>query len=326
MNVGEIEIHPLGAESMGVRSLCTKIVTPDITLLLDPSAALSMRHSLEPHPMEYQTLMHTLQSIFVAARQADVISISHYHFDHVRPGFTDFRYTFSSLEELQRIFEGKHVIAKDNRERINPSQRRRGFYFERDVRDIVERIDWSDSKRFEFGDTTVSCSHPLPHGPDDTRLGFVIATTIEYGDKRVLFAPDVQGPVSVDTCRYILSCKPDLAIVGGPPIYLSRFLNRDREAAMNSMKTLSTSISTLIIDHHLMRNEEWSTWLQPVYHEANQAGHKVSTMAEFAGLENQCLEAKRPQLYREQPPSEVFLHWVESTDEYKQTHLPPFSE
>ena len=87
MKLGEIEINPLAAESLGVRSLCTHVVTPDISILFDPSVALAKRYNLEPHPTEYLALKRTLSNIFQVATDSDILSISHYHFDHVRPGF-----------------------------------------------------------------------------------------------------------------------------------------------------------------------------------------------------------------------------------------------
>ncbi|MFW9799938.1 MAG: hypothetical protein ACFFD9_05850, partial [Candidatus Thorarchaeota archaeon] len=293
MRIGKIEAVPIAAETLGVRSLCTKVSTPDITILLDPSAALAMRGGLEPHPQEYRLLMKSLERILTEARTSDVLSVSHYHYDHVRPGFTDFRYNLSSREELQRIFEGKVVFAKDNREHVNASQRKRGFYFERDVNGVAEEIQWSDGKAYSFGETKVRYSHPLPHGPVETNLGYIIATTIEHLDTRVLFAPDVQGPLVEDTLEYILSQEPEVAIVGGPPIYLNRFSDSQKKSALSSLKLLASRVPLLIVDHHLMRSNEWDTWLNPVMAEASKAGNDVKTMAEMAGLEIACLEAKR---------------------------------
>ncbi|MFX1368287.1 MAG: MBL fold metallo-hydrolase [Promethearchaeota archaeon] len=323
MKTGEITIEPLASESMGVRSMCTLVKTPDIEILFDPSAALSMRYGLEPHPLEYQALLDKLQRIFVAARKADILSISHFHFDHCRPGFTDFRYNLSSREELQRMFEGKIVLAKDNRENINPSQRRRGFYFEKDVKEHVKDIIWADGESFSFGSTTITYSHVLPHGPPGTRLGFVLATTVEYDGVRFLYAPDVQGPVSTDSLTYLKSAEANIAIVGGPPTYLSKFIEADRNAARDSLKQLASNTPFLAVDHHLLRSEDWHTWLDPVRSKAESLGHTVTTMAEMAGTELSCLEANRKRLYDSHPPSQLFLDWTLATDDYKQRNLPP---
>ena len=323
MIVGDIEIEPLAAESMGVRSMCLRLSTPDVSMVLDPSAALSMRYGLEPHPAEYRRLETSLQSIFVAARKADVISISHYHYDHVRPGFTNFRYNFSSREELQRMFEGKTVLAKDNRENINASQRRRGFYFQKDVGDIVDEIRWADGQSYSFGQTTVSYSRPLPHGPSASELGYVIATRVAHGDRQVLFVPDVQGPVDRESLSYCISVKPDIALVGGPPLYLDRFEESHRQAALYSLAVMAPLFPLLVVDHHLMRSSEWHAWLSPVMNAATRAGNKVMTMGELAGVEVSCLEANRESMYSDMPPSEEFMKWAGEDDDYKEQNKPP---
>ncbi|MFX1262209.1 MAG: hypothetical protein ACFFAZ_08990 [Promethearchaeota archaeon] len=323
MRTGEIEVVPLAAESLGVRSFCTLVKTPDISMALDPSAALAMRERLEPHPIEYQTLIKSLERIFVESRKADVLSISHYHYDHVRPGFTDFRYNLSSREELRRLFDGKVILAKDNRDNINPSQRRRGFYFEKDVQPISERLNWSDGRTFEFGATKVVCSKPLSHGPYDTRLGYVIATSIEHEGHSVTFAPDLQGPVVQEDLKYILSTSPDILLVGGPPIYLRKFEEHHRQSAFLSLTSLATRIPLVVVDHHLMRSKKWSSWLHPIKEVAESAGNHIVSVAESLAIENRCLESTRPSLYSEYPPSPEFMHWTEASDDYKKSNIPP---
>lgn len=299
------------------------VSTPDVKLLLDPSAALAMREGREPHPREYHRLMKTLEQILVEARRVDILSVSHYHYDHVRPGFTNFRYNLSSRDELQRVFQDKIVFAKDNRENVNPSQRRRGFFFEKDVSGVAEEIRWVDGQSYSFGETTVSHSKPLPHGPIDTNLGSIIATTVEHAGSRVLFAPDVQGPVVSDTLSFILSNNLDAAIVGGPPVYLKRFEDTHRHAALASLMELAARIPILVVDHHLMRSKGWKEWLNPVTNAASKAENTVMTMAEMAGLEPYCMESIREDLYSMYPPRPEFMNWVNATDKYKAGNLPP---
>ncbi|MHA1936142.1 MAG: hypothetical protein ACW97A_12765 [Candidatus Thorarchaeota archaeon] len=323
MMIGEMEVIPLAAESMGVRSMCTSINTPDLRMVLDPSAALSMRYQLEPHPQEYRTLQQSLEDIFVEVRKADIVSISHYHFDHVRPGFTDYRYTFGSREELLRMFEGKTVLAKDNRENINPSQRRRGFYFQKDLQGYAEEIKLVDGKELQFGNTVLRFSNPLPHGPEDTHLGFVLSLEIEYDGSRVLFAPDVQGPVVKATLEFIQSVQYDMLIVGGPPIYLRQFTELDRQTALNSLSVLASSSPIILVDHHLIRSLDWSSWLEPVRTVAEQADCKLVSAADIVGGDYRYLENNRPAIYANEPPNEEFMDWTRATDEYKRAHKPP---
>ncbi len=325
MQVGEIEVVPLAAESLGVRSFCTLVKTPDLRLVLDPSAALAMRERLEPHPFEYQILIKSLERIFIESKKADVLSISHYHYDHVRPGFTDFRYNLSSREELQRLFDGKTILAKDNRENINASQRRRGFYFEKDVKPTSEKIHWSDGSTFDFGATKVICSKPLSHGPSDTKLGYVVATTIEYEGNSVMFAPDLQGPIVQEDLAYILSASPDLLLVGGPPLYLKKFEEHHRRSAFQSLTKLVTEIPLVVVDHHLMRSKDWLEWLSPIKTAAERVSNQILSVADSLGVESRCLESMRSTLYSDHPPGSEFIHWTEATDEYKKNNLPPLN-
>jgi len=323
MRLGEIEITPLAAESLGTRSLCTMVVTPDVNLLLDPSAALAKRYNLEPHPTEYLTLKKSLRTIMKAAAESDVLSVSHYHYDHVRPGFDNQLYNLSSRNERREMFAGKIVLAKDNRENINPSQRRRGFYFEKDIKDVVAKIEWADDRLFKFDDTKLTYSPPLPHGPAESRLGFVLATIVEYSGSRFMFAPDVQGPIVQETLQYILQVAPSLLIIGGPPIYLSRFTDKEREVALNSLVVLASTIPTLVVDHHLMRDNTWKDWMSPVLSASEKADTKVLTMAELSESENLFLEAKREERYKTHPPSEDFLNWAQAAEDFKLKHPPP---
>jgi predicted metallo-beta-lactamase superfamily hydrolase len=323
MQVGEIDVTPIGAESLGVRSLCTLVKTPDLTLLLDPSAALARRYKLEPHPSEYRQLMEILKLIRRASREADFLSISHYHFDHVRPGFKNCVYNLSSKGERKEMFTGKRILAKDNRDKINPSQRRRGYYFEKDVGEVAKEVDWVDGKTMELGRTRLVFSHPLPHGPKASPMGFVLSTLVEHEGVRFLYAPDVQGPVCRESLAYFLDLRPDVAIVGGPPTYLSKFSEQDEQAALYSLTQLATVTPTLIVDHHNMRDEHWQIWISPVRAAGERAGNLVLTMAEASGVPPNPLEAERKRLYEENPPSEEFMAWCDASQEFKMDNLPP---
>lgn len=323
MHLDDIEIIPIASESLGVRSLCTMVKTPDISILLDPSAALAKRFSLEPHPLEYRTLRDILKDIRFHANEASILSISHYHYDHIRPGFENYLYNLSTRDERKDMLRGKIVYAKDNRENINTSQRRRGYYFMKDVKSVIQDIQWADDRVFQVGDTTITYSAPLPHGSNNSPLGFVLATSIEYSGKRFLFAPDVQGPTSKDTLAYLLSIESDLAIIGGPPLYLNQFSVDKANSAFYSLSLLARAIPTLVVDHHNMRGGDWKTWSNPLLKISKESGNKLLSMAECAGKDERYLESQRKQLYLDNPPSEEFMNWTHASEEYKIQNIPP---
>lgn len=323
MHLDDIEIIPIAAESLGVRSLCTMVRTPDVSILLDPSAALAKRYALEPHPLEYQALRNALVEIHAYAREASILSISHYHYDHIRPGFENCLYNLSTRDERKEMFTDKTVYAKDNRENINASQRRRGYYFLKDVQPVIREIQWADRRSYHIGNTTITYSHPLPHGSHDSPLGFILATTIEYSGSRFLFAPDIQGPTSKDTLSYILDIAPQLAILGGPPLYLNQFSTGNAHLAFYSLSLLAVAIPTLVVDHHNMRGGDWESWSLPLHKRSEEVGGRLLSFAELAGKEEQRLELQRKQLYQDSPPSEEFLSWTHASEEYKIQNTPP---
>ena len=141
-----------------------------------------------------------------------------------------------------------------------------------------------------------------------------------------MFAPDVQGPIVQGTLQYILQVAPDLLIVGGPPIYLSRFKDKEREAARNSLTVLASTIPTLVVDHHLMRDKSWKDWMHPILKSSETAGNRVLTMAELSGEHSMLLEAEREENYLTNPPSEEFMNWAESSEEFKLKHPAPIPE
>ena len=64
--------------------------TPDVKVLLDAGISLCpYRFSLPPHPIEFQTIAKLRGRIAEAADTAEVVTISHYHFDHHTPSFED---------------------------------------------------------------------------------------------------------------------------------------------------------------------------------------------------------------------------------------------
>jgi len=323
MQLDKIEVIPIAAESLGVRSLCTMIKTPDVSILLDPSAALAKRYGLEPHPMEYRTLQESMNEIRNQARDASILSFSHFHYDHGRPGFRNCLYNLTTRNERKELATGKTVFAKDYRENINASQRRRGYYFLKDVKPVVEDIQWVDGKRFTFGNTSITYSHPLPHGPNDSPLGFVLATTIEHSGTRVLFAPDIQGPISKEILSYILTIEPKLAIIGGPPLYLNKVSKQEIQSALYCLSNLAVSIPTIVVDHHNMCGGNWKEWSKPVLNVCNDYGNTLLSMAELAGKEEQCFESNRKELYLDYPPSDEFLNWTHASEEYKVQNMPP---
>jgi predicted metallo-beta-lactamase superfamily hydrolase len=325
MVLPKIKFLPLISESMGARSLCTYIETPDIKILMDPGVSLGQRWNLLPHPTEYRILMESRKRIAEFAEKSEVVTISHYHFDHCTPSFIDYLWTFSNPEASNQIFHDKLVLAKDYRNKINPTQRRRGWMLRKQMDNVVNEFRPADGQSFTFGDTMIHFSKPMFHGESDTALGWVVMVSVSIETERVLHASDVQGPMVATTSQSILDVNPSLLYLGGPPQYLTgyRVDQQTIEKAQKYLRTFSRRISTLIIDHHLLRGQGWKSFMQPISDVAATEAHHVFTAAEYRGQRNQPLESERRKLYEEDPPSTEFLNWCHLPKEQQRVTPPP---
>jgi predicted metallo-beta-lactamase superfamily hydrolase len=326
--LNKIKITPIAAESFGVRSMCTLVETPDVTVLLDAGVSLCpYRFSLPPHPIEFKTIQKLRESVAEAASKAQVVTISHYHFDHHTPSYEDWLVNWTEANETARqIYQDKKVLMKNPRDKINASQRQRAWLFQKTGGKYAEALETADGKAFAFGkETVLRFSEAVPHGPDDSMLGWVVMTLVEYAGERFLFAPDVQGPMSTHTLELIKATKPQAIMIGGPPFYLGGFKVSEAqlELGLKNLVAVVEAVPLTILEHHALRDESWQQRTKQVYAKAAEMGHKVVTAAEFAGHENSFLEAKRKMLYVENPPPKEFEKWMREGVTEKSSTKPP---
>lgn len=276
-------VKPLASDSLGVRSMATYIKTDDCKILIDPSAALGpKRYRLEPHQKEHEMLFKIKQEISNIAEKCDILTISHYHYDHYDPN--------------EVFYKNKKVFAKDISKNINKSQTQRGKKFKENVESMCELI-YSDDSSHNFGKTNISFSPAFFHGPEDVSLGYVVMTSIDDGLKKVLHASDVQGPITQSATEYIIEQKPDLLIMDGPPTIFKgwKISGKDIDnAAENLLKIIEETKCEVILDHHLLRDIRYKENFPKPY---ELKGSKVKTFAEYLGNENNTLEAHRKELW-----------------------------
>ncbi len=320
-----LRIVPIGFESMGVRSMCTFVETPDVRVLIDAGVALGPRFRKLPHPREYQARNECRARIREYASKADVILVSHYHNDHHTPNYTETVWLGSSAEEAEQIYRDKTVLVKDIRNAINFNQRRRGWMFQQFVKRIGGKCEVADGKTFEYGATKIKISAPVPHGEERTELGWVVMATLESEDKRILYTSDVQGPMSKVTTRLILKEKPNFAILGGPPTYLEglKVEKASIRGGIENATRIAGRIPELVVEHHVLRSAEWENQTKPVRDEGARVGHKVMTAAEYLGVPLMLLESKREQLYEQEPVSEEFQKWTQLHRDKRRQQAPP---
>lgn len=323
----DIHVVPLAAESLGVRSMCTYVETPDLRLLLDAGVSLCPnRFGLPPHPQELQAIAEARKRIAEAADKAEVVTISHYHYDHHTPSFEDWLVNWTEADETaKQIYRDKVVLVKNPRENINFSQRERGWMFAKTGGKHAREIKNADAKLFTFGQTRLFFSEPVFHGSERSELGWVVMATIETGEEKFLFAPDIQGPMSNRPLQIIEEEKPQLLMVGGPPLYLSplKVSENQLRTGLKNLAEIGATVPHVILDHHIIRDEDWQKKTVDLFYKTYQSGSTVQTAAEFLGDKNRPLEALRKKLYAEDPPSKEFEKWRKTNDEIKKHNRPP---
>jgi predicted metallo-beta-lactamase superfamily hydrolase len=288
MMEGQLQITPLAAESMGSRSMATFVETGDINLLIDPGANVgSYRYGLSPHPLETWCMKKHRERIQLYAASADVIIITHYHFDHFIP-------------ELAEMYQGKILLVKDPNKNINLKQRKRAFAFLQSLKKRPSEVRYIDGKEYDFGATRLFFSPPVPHGENDLK-GHVIEVAVQKGERKFLFTSDVQGPCHDASMEFIFEQSPDILYLDGPVTYLQE--HQDSQESLDQiLQRLNiliekTKLISIIIDHHLLRDIDWREKIEPLYKMASRKTIEIQTAAEYRGDENNLLEARRNQLY-----------------------------
>ncbi|MCW4030812.1 MAG: hypothetical protein NWE80_00420 [Candidatus Bathyarchaeota archaeon] len=308
--------------------MCTLVETPDVSVVLDAGVSLCpYRFRLPPHPIEFKTIDRLRKCIAKAAGEADVVSISHYHFDHHTPSFEDWLVNWTEVDKTARqIYQDKKVLMKNPRDKINSSQRHRAWLFQKTGGKYARMLEKADGKAFPFGKKTIlRFSEAVFHGFEHSKLGWVVMTLIEYEDERFMFAPDVQGPMSTHTLGLIKAEKPQVIMLGGPPFYLGGFKVSEAQLqlGLKNLKTLIEAVPLIILDHHALRDQSWQKRTKQVYAKAAEMGHEIMTAAEFSGHENSFLESQRNILFAERPPSKEFEKWMREDFNKKSSTKPP---
>lgn len=286
-----MKIIPLASESLGVRSLATYVKIDKIGILIDPGAALGpKRYSLPPAKAELDALIKAREKIQTYAKKADIVTISHYHYDHHTPFFEGI-YESSSPEKAGEVYGGKILLIKHPKENINFSQRKRARNFLKEAEKIAKKIEYADEKFFDFGDFIMEFSPAVPHGSEGTKLGFVIMLMIDDGAKRLVHASDIQL-LNRKAVEWIIKQMPDILITGGPPTYLEGY--RVKDAWNTGLKNLNEIIketnAQIILDHHLIRDKRYPKFF-------SQLEREPLTFARFLKREDKPLEAYRKELH-----------------------------
>lgn len=160
IRVGKIKIGLIWFDSLGAKSSSVLIETPDLKLLIDPGASGMQPSYPLPEDQKYLLRQLALEAIKKAARIADGIFVSHYHYDH---------HTLPSEE--REIYEGKTLWIKDPNLWINRSQWERARFF---LSQLYKLLKGKDLREQLGPSLKTKIDNPLSYLP--------LASNIDYGD------------------------------------------------------------------------------------------------------------------------------------------------
>jgi len=289
-----MQVFPIAFDSFGVRSECTFVKAGKLNVLIDPGVALGpTRYGLSPTEAEYRALELSRKKIMEVAKKADVVIVTHYHYDH-HPGPED-------DEMYEACFKDKVVIAKDPYHETNLSGRQRGKYFESKVKPLAKSLDWGDGKSYNFKGVKVELSPAVWHGDVGSKVGKVVMAYLENGES-FLFGSDAQNLADPAALKWVLEKNPDFAVIDGyPTIFIGwRMAKSSFEKSLSSIRAVieKTKAKTIILDHHILRDINYKEKMKPIFELAASKHKKVLTAAEYYGLENFFLEAWRKEIHK----------------------------
>src|SRR2546422_3487797 len=217
-----------------------------------------------------------------AAMKSDVLSVSHYHYDHHNPA-------------APSIFRGKLAFLKDGKFHINRSQRERSSAFVRKLKSYPKEIQVADGNQVDFGGTELLFSPAVPHGYND-ELGYVVMTRIAQGHEVFVHTSDVEGPPLKEHLSFLIDAQPTVLYVDGPMTHMPE--NYPKEHTKRSLAHLvrilrTTEVRTLILDHHILRDRDWKSRRVPGLEAGRRASGAPLTAAQVAGKTGDPIEGER---------------------------------
>jgi predicted metallo-beta-lactamase superfamily hydrolase len=286
-----MHIKILGTESLGVRGLSCVVEVEDRRIVIDPGLALGyQRHGLLPHPTQVAVGERVRREILAELEGATDVVLSHYHGDHVPlPNANPYQL---KAQEVVPICQTTRFWTKGPKQLSQNMVRRRESLAEVFGRALPN----AEGQR----DGLMAFSPPVPHGERHNNLGTVMMTRIESNDTVFVHASDIQL-LGSEAVSLLLAWRPNILLVGGPPLYLPGLSTNLRKVAWNNAQRLACHVDTLILDHHLLRSDEGLAWLDRLSY---TTGRRVLCAADFMARPRYLLEAQRVRLYEEMPVPE----------------------
>lgn len=275
-----MEIEYLAFDSFGVKSSCIFVKTKDIKICVDPGIAVETNSFPLPLKTRLSLVKKYKKRISLACSKADIITISHYHYDHYQP--------------IKNWYKDKILLIKDPKNYINKSQTGRAAEFLKLIKETAKEIKIADNKEFKFGETKIKFSKPLWHGVLNSSLGYVLMTKISTKKYKLLHSSDIDGPSIPGYADLIIKEKPDLLILDGAPTYLLGYIHAYYNlclAILNLRKIIkSKKIKKIILDHHALRDYRYKDFYYLAFKAAEENKIELHTAAEEIGLKPAVLD------------------------------------
>ena len=305
-----MKIKIIGTESLGVRGLSCVVELRDRKIVIDPGVALGyQRHGLLPHPFQVAVGEQVRRQIIAELAKATDVVISHFHGDHVP--LVDANPYQLAAQQVVPLFQKPRLWCKGTHDLSSNMRQRRSALTAALGRRLPD-VEGQTAGPLSF-------SMPVPHGEPGNRLGTVMMTRIEENGEVFVHASDIQL-LNDEAVTKILEWHPDVVLAAGPPLYL-HLTERLRMAAWQNAVRLAQGVNTLILDHHLLRDEEGIRFLKEL---SSKTRHKVVCAADFMGRRRMLLEAWRRRLYREMPVPEgwhkAYARGKADTEDYRDWH------
>jgi uncharacterized protein len=283
-----MKITPLAADSMGSRSMAVFVETRDGRILIDPGASVApLRYGLSPHPVEEWQLQKHLDRLRLFTESATAVVITSIHRDHFAPDHPEW-------------MKNKILFMKNPNRETTPDERKTAFHYLKNVKSLAREIHFADERSFKFGNTELVFSPACSNGQE-----YFIQLMVRSEEKALLFSSNVQGFGSDEAASFMLGFKAETVYLDGPVTYTQKY--RSSPDAMASLLermrkvALGTGAHHVILDHHLMRDVDWEKHVRPFLRFGSEKGIQILTAAAFRGDAPAFLEARRGQLYQNQP-------------------------
>lgn len=283
-----MSLEIIGAESMGIRSLCCQLTLQDRCIVIDPGVSLGyMRHGLLPHPLQVAEGRRVREKILHSLNNATDVVFSHFHGDHVP--LLDANPYQLSIQSLPSRFHELRCWSKSDDGLSSKMSKR--------FRDLVDLLGTNLQVAEGQSEGPLSFSWAVPHGALNSNLGTVMMTRIKMNNRVFVHASDIQL-LDNPTVDRLIDWQPDIVLAAGPPLYRGQLSKIERKRVWDNALRLASNIEVIILDHHLMRSMEGEVWLDEL---SAAVGKKVYCAADFMGKPRQLLEAQREQLYEKMP-------------------------